>query len=203
MVSVKLIVIAVIAYLLGSLNFSVIISKAKLNDDVRNHGSGNAGLTNAYRIMGGKLALLVLFGDFIKGIAAVVAGGLIFGYEGKLVAGVMVLIGHMFPLYFGFKGGKGILTGAAMALIIDWRVFLVLICVFAVTVVITRFVSLSSILATIAFPVSMFIFHGDILSMFMSVSVAILIIYRHRSNIFRLASGKEPKFNFKRKDKNA
>ena len=107
-------IIAVCAYLLGSLSFAIIVSKLTLGKDIRNYGSGNAGLTNAYRTMGAKKTLLVLLGDIAKGAAAVSIGMVLAGPVGKLTAGIFVILGHMFPLYFGFKGGKGVLVGAVM-----------------------------------------------------------------------------------------
>ena len=103
-------IIAVCAYLLGSLSFAIIVSKLTLGKDIRNYGSGNAGLTNAYRTMGAKKTLLVLLGDIAKGAAAVSIGMVLAGPVGKLTAGIFVILGHMFPLYFGFKGGKGVLS---------------------------------------------------------------------------------------------
>ena len=102
-------IIAVCAYLLGSLSFAIIVSKVTLGKDIRNYGSGNAGLTNAYRTMGAKKTLFVLLGDIAKGAAAVSVGWALGGPVGKLTAGIFVILGHMFPLYFGFKGGKGVL----------------------------------------------------------------------------------------------
>ena len=116
-------IIAVCAYLLGSLSFAIIVSKLTLGKDIRNYGSGNAGLTNAYRTMGAKKTLLVLLGDIAKGAAAVSIGMVLAGPVGKLTAGIFVILGHMFPLYFGFKGGKGVLVGAVMLAFFDWRVF--------------------------------------------------------------------------------
>ena len=106
-------IIAVCAYLFGSLSFAIIVSKVTLGKDIRNYGSGNAGLTNAYRTMGAKKTLFVLLGDIAKGAAAVSVGWALGGPVGKLTAGIFVILGHMFPLYFGFKGGKGVLVGAA------------------------------------------------------------------------------------------
>ena len=107
-------IIAVCAYLFGSLSFAIIVSKVTLGKDIRNYGSGNAGLTNAYRTMGAKKTLFVLLGDIAKGAAAVSVGWALGGPVGKLTAGIFVILGHMFPLYFGFKGGKGVLVGAVM-----------------------------------------------------------------------------------------
>ena len=118
-------IIAVCAYLFGSLSFAIIVSKVTLGKDIRNYGSGNAGLTNAYRTMGAKKTLFVLLGDIAKGAAAVSVGWALGGPVGKLTAGIFVILGHMFPLYFGFKGGKGVLVGAVMLAFFDWRVFVI------------------------------------------------------------------------------
>ena len=133
-------IIAVCAYLLGSLSFAIIVSKVTLGKDIRNYGSGNAGLTNAYRTMGAKKTLFVLLGDIAKGAAAVSVGWALGGPVGKLTAGIFVILGHMFPLYFGFKGGKGVLVGAVMLAFFDWRVFVIAFALFILSVVLTKWI---------------------------------------------------------------
>ena len=144
------------AYLLGSLSFAIIVCKLTLGRDIRDYGSGNAGLTNAYRTMGGAKTLLVLLGDLAKAAAALAIGGALLGQGGKLLAGAFVILGHVYPAYFGFRGGKGVLVGAMTLLLFDWRIFLIALGLFIVAVAVTRWVSLGSILGAISFPVSMY-----------------------------------------------
>ena len=151
-------IIAASAYLLGSLSFAIIICKLTLGKDIRSYGSGNAGLTNAYRTMGAGKTLLVLFGDIAKAAAALAIGGVLAGMMGKLVAGIFVILGHVFPVYFGFRGGKGVLVGATMLVFLDWRIFLVALVLFVIAVALTRWVSLGSILGAISFPITMQVF---------------------------------------------
>lgn len=195
----KILACAAIAYLLGSLNFGIIFTKLFTGDDLRKHGSGNAGSTNAFRVLGGK-ALLVVLGDALKGVVAVLIGKALFGQSGGLCAYVFVLFGHAYPLFFNFRGGKGILTTAAAMAVIDWRVTVVLFSLFLVIVILTRYVSLGSIIAVGLIPLVVYLFgSGDaemiICVMFMSAWMIML----HRDNIARLCAGTERKFSFKRK----
>jgi len=195
----KLLLVALLAYLLGSLNFGVIVSKALLGFDLRTRGSGNAGATNAYRVMGPKKAILVMIGDILKGVIAIVVGNRLCGDDGRLVAMVFTVVGHIYPLYFGFKGGKGILTAGAMIAVFDWRIFLVIFGAFLVVVFITRYISAGSITAAALFPVMMLILYWGRFHFFaVGFLLAATVIYMHRSNIKRLLSGTESKFTFKR-----
>lgn len=205
---IKYIITIVIAYLLGSLNFSIIISKALMGRDIRTYGSGNAGSTNSYRMMGGKKTIIVMLGDLLKGIVAVLIGGVLFGELndgqfgglGQLAAGAAVMIGHIFPIYFGFKGGKGILTAAAVFGVFDIRILAVILGTFIVVVLICKFVSLASICAATALPIATIIFYGVASVEFVvCLALAALVIFMHRSNIKRLIRGEESKFSFKRK----
>ncbi len=156
----KYALIVVVGYLLGSFNSSIIVSKIFLKQDIRNFGSGNAGSTNSYRVMGGKKTLLVLLGDMLKGILGALFAVLIFPQDGVMgsfpvmIAGFAVVVGHAFPVYFKFRGGKGILTSAAVFMLFDWRSLVIILSVFLIAVFLTRFVSLGSILAATAFPKS-------------------------------------------------
>ena len=194
-----MILIAISAYLLGSLNFAIVISKWFLKNDIRQYGSKNAGATNSLRVMGAKFALLVLFGDMLKGFVAVSIGEYFFGQTGALLAGLFVILGHVFPLYFNFKGGKGVATAAAVILAFDFRMFLILVVVFFIVLIITKFVSLSSIIASTALPICMVIFYKG--SFFLSVGLLInlFIIYLHRANIVRIINHEESKISFKKK----
>lgn len=199
MTTLQFAIIAVSAYLLGSLSFAIIVSKMTMGQDIRQFGSGNAGLTNAFRTMGAGKTLLVLLGDVAKGAAAVAIGALVAGPLGKLVAGVFVILGHMFPLYFGFRGGKGVLVGSIMLLLFDWRIFLVALIVFIVAVVATRWISLGSVLGAATFPVTMLIFYRDPMLTGIAFGMAVAVIFMHRSNIMRMLRGTENQFSFKRK----
>lgn len=189
-------IIAASAYLLGSLSFAIIICKLTLGKDIRAYGSGNAGLTNAYRTMGAGKTVLVLFGDIAKAAAALAIGGLLAGMMGKLVAGIFVILGHVFPVYFGFRGGKGVLVGATMLVFLDWRIFLVALVLFVISVALTKWVSLGSILGAISFPVTMQIFYGDIRLTGIAALMAAAVVFMHRSNIKRILSGTENRFSF-------
>ena len=186
-------IIAVCAYLLGSLSFAIIVSKLTLGKDIRNYGSGNAGLTNAYRTMGAKKTLLVLLGDIAKGAAAVSIGMVLAGPVGKLTAGIFVILGHM------FKGGKGVLVGAVMLAFFDWRVFGIAFALFLLSVIVTKWISLGSILGAVSFPVTTWVFYRDPVLTAMALGMAAVVVFMHRSNIGRIIRGKENKFSFKSK----
>lgn len=189
-------IIAASAYLLGSLSFAIIICKLTLGKDIRSYGSGNAGLTNSYRTMGAGKTLLVLFGDIAKAAAALAIGGVLAGMMGKLVAGIFVILGHVFPVYFGFRGGKGVLVGATMLAFLDWRIFLVALVLFVAAVALTKWVSLGSMLGAISFPITMHIFYGDLRLTVVAALMGAAIIFMHRSNVKRILSGTENKFSF-------
>lgn len=192
-------IIAVCSYLLGSLSFAIIVGKITMNIDIREHGSGNAGLTNAFRTMGGAKTLLVLLGDVAKGAAAVAIGALLAGPIGKLVAGIFVIMGHMFPLYFGFRGGKGVLVGAVMLVLFDWRMFLIALIVFLIAVLATRWISLGSVLGAVTCPITVLILYRDPVLTAMIFGMAVAVIFMHRSNIMRMLHGEENKFSFQKK----
>ena len=195
------------AYLLGNLNGSVSISLL-MHDDVRSHGSGNAGLTNFIRNYGASRALLVVLIDAGKAVVACLTGGLLlapFGYwqEGVMLAGLSVLLGHNFPALLGFRGGKGILSGLFVALMADWRIALILLAVFAVAYFTTRYVSLGSVLGAAAFSVCFALFHRDNLFVMISgILAGALVIFMHRSNIVRLLNGTERKTDLFKKGTN-
>lgn len=189
-------IIAAISYLLGSLSFAIIICKLTLGQDIRTYGSGNAGLTNSYRTMGARKTLLVLVGDIGKAAIALAIGGMLEGTMGKLIAGIFVIVGHVFPVYFGFRGGKGVLVGATMLLFLDWRIFLVAFALFVVAVAITKWVSLGSIIGAISFPISMWCFYHDTKTTIVAACMSLAVIFMHRSNIVRIVKGTENKFSF-------
>lgn len=189
-------IIAASAYLLGSLSFAIIICKLTLHQDIRAYGSGNAGLTNAYRTMGAGKTLLVLVGDIAKAAAALQIGNVIDGMMGKLIAGIFVILGHVFPVYFGFRGGKGVLVGATMLFFLDWRIFLIAFAFFAAAVALTRWVSLGSILGAISFPVSMHFLYQETRLTVIAALMAAAVILMHRANIKRILAGTENRFSF-------
>ena len=202
----QILVSALAGYLLGNLNGSVCIS-ALMHDDVRSHGSGNAGLTNFIRNYGAGQALLVILIDAGKAIVACLVGGMILGpagywLEGLTLGGLAVMLGHDFPALLGFRGGKGILSGLFVVLSIDWRIALVLLAVFAIAYFATQYVSLGSVLAAAAFGICALILHNDNpLVMWGSVIIAALTIFMHRSNIVRLLKGEERKTDLFKKGK--
>ena len=190
---------AVISYFCGCFNGAVIVSKYILRDDVRNHGSGNAGLTNFYRTFGGVLTLIVILCDVFKMILAVWISTRFFisGPDGQYWAGLFCLLGHMFPCMFHFKGGKGILSGGTLAIMIDWRVAVVVWGGFLILTALTRYVSLGSLWAGASYPfISWICFPGNIFIIIISFITGFLVVWKHRENIKRLIKGQENKFSF-------
>ena len=193
---------AVASYFLGCFNGAVIVSKYILRDDVRNHGSGNAGLTNFYRTFGGGLTLVVILCDVLKAVIAVLLGSWQFGglfLVGKYWAGLFCLLGHMFPCMFKFKGGKGILSGGTIAIMIDWRIALVVWGGFLLLTVLTRYVSLGSLWAGASFPFATWVCYPDPVIVILGFLCGGLVVWQHRANIQRLLSGKENKFSLHHK----
>ena len=203
------ILVAVAAYFCGCFNGAVIVSKYILRDDVRTHGSGNAGLTNFYRTFGGPLTLVVILTDVLKAIVAVWVGILAAKYFigsdvrtiaiGKYWAGTFCLLGHMFPCMFHFKGGKGILSGGTIAIMIDWRVALVVWGGFLVLAIVTKWVSLGSCWAGLSFPFVSWFVYQDLIILLLSIVCGGLILWKHRGNIKRILKGEESKFSFHHK----
>lgn len=219
---------AIIAYLLGSINFAIIITGLFIKKDIRTMGSGNAGMTNVFRSVGKAAGVLTLIGDFLKGVVALLIaraiyinlGGDIMKTElgmnspimvASYLSGFFCLLGHLFPLYFGFRGGKGILTTAGMLAIIDWRILLILLTIFIIVFIITRIVSISSIIAVTFLPIFTFLFayfhpfssegmgpEYVALCTALALLFAITIIIMHKDNIKRLRNGTEKKFSFKK-----
>ena len=200
---------AVIAYFCGCFNGAVIVSKYILRDDVRNHGSGNAGLTNFFRTFGGPLTFVVILTDVLKAVVAILIGTMLFRNMivddaivitlAKYWAGLFCLLGHMFPCMFHFKGGKGILSGGAIAIMIDWRIALVVWGGFLVLAVLTRYVSLGSCWAGASFPfITWFVYRSSVIT-FLGAFIGLLILYMHRGNIYRLLTGTENKFSLHKK----
>lgn len=207
------IVVAILAYLLGSISFSVIISKKMAGFDVREKGSGNAGSTNVLRTVGKKAAIITLICDILKGVVAILiallAGRIIQGLDNALlvqIAGVFVILGHTFPVFFRFKGGKGIATSLGILLMINWQIGLICLVFALILMILTRRVSIGSIAAAILFPVLvLFINQNYIVAestnwsyLIFSIIVAIFVIFNHRSNIKRILNGTESKISLKK-----
>lgn len=195
--------VLLVSYFLGCFNGSVMTSHFIIRDDVRKHGSGNAGLTNFYRTYGAKYALLVILCDMGKTVVACLIGGYMFQHLmgdwilGVLVGGLGCELGHMFPVFFGFKGGKGILSGGTLVLMLNWRVALIAWAIFLLLWLTTRYVSLGSVMGTLSMPVTTyFCFDGNLLYTALGVIIAALIVWCHRSNIERLIHGNEKKFTW-------
>lgn len=190
----------VAGYLLGNINGAIITSRL-MHDDVRKHGSGNAGLTNFIRNYGAGRSLLVIALDSAKTVAGCVLGGLLLkNYltfsEGAAIGGAAVILGHAFPAFLGFRGGKGILSGLFFAIVVDWRIALIILAVFAIAYLPTMYVSLGSVLASAAFGVAFGLLHMDSpVIIVCGAVVSLLAIFLHRANIVRLVTGKESKTN--------
>ncbi|MDL2233780.1 glycerol-3-phosphate 1-O-acyltransferase PlsY [Ruminococcaceae bacterium OttesenSCG-928-L11] len=203
-------IIAVISYLLGSLNTAIILSKTVEKDDVRKHGSGNAGMTNILRTYGKKHAVITACGDLLKAVVAVLIARVIFRYSGYIesyagyVAGLFVMLGHLFPLYFGFKGGKGVVTMLGVIMMVNPIVFLILCAVFIPLVFITRIVSIGSILGAIAYPILTLVVRmiqgrPVIFETSCALITCFVLLFVHRGNIKRLLNGTENRFGGKPK----
>lgn len=205
------IIVAIIAYLIGSINFSVIISKKIAGFDVREKGSGNAGSTNMLRSVGKGAAALTLLCDVLKGVVAILIAigiGILIKEADKgllvQIAGIAVVIGHTFPIFFGFKGGKGVATSLGILLMTNWQIGLICLVFALVLMALTQMVSLGSCAAAVLFPVlTLFIKEHYIVAeggsyFIYSVILAVIVLYNHRSNIKRMLNGTENKLSFKK-----
>ena len=229
-----LLISAIISYLLGSCNSAIIVVKLLKHEDVRTKGSKNAGLTNTYRCYGAVPALFTLIGDLAKGIVAVVLSRMVFnafntGFTDFMslfgqnwqpmanghntifvgyIAGFFAIIGHIFPIYYGFKGGKGVLVASSILLVIDPITFCIVIPFFILVVAISKYISVGSISSAIAYPIitlvsqllrSSFTTQEAIVDANLTLGTGILLIYMHKTNIERLKNGTENKFHIKKK----
>ena len=191
-----LVLIAIIAYVFGSINGAIIAGRFVFHKDVRRYGSGNAGLTNYYRNFGTPGIILLVLIDVLKTVAAVLIGGaLMKNFDarevGMLFAGFCTILGHMFPAYYQFRGGKGVLCGITMAFLVDWRVGLCCFLTFLILLLFTRYVSLGSIAGAALCPVYLWIFGHEKLSIVLGILCALLIVIKHAENIVRLIGGRE------------
>ena len=204
------IIVAIIAYAIGSINFSIIISKKIAGFDVREKGSGNAGSTNVLRSVGKKAAVITLICDVLKGIVAVLiavlAGNIVSDVDKALlvqIAGISVVLGHTFPMFFGFKGGKGVATSLGVLLTTNWKIGLICLIFALIIIIITKIVSIGSMAAAILFPVlTLFIGESFIVQgvgfkyLVYSLLLATIIVFNHRENIKRIMDGTENKISF-------
>lgn len=208
---VLLVLIAAAAYVLGSVNGSIIVSRYLFHSDVRTMGSGNAGLTNFYRNYGPKGIAGVLGIDIAKGVLAALIGGLVFPLAtgdqalkpeyvdiGRLFAVFCLILGHVFPVFYGFRGGKGILCGVSAVFIVDYNAGVIALVVFVLAFLLTRYVSLGSVLGTISVPVTLLAKGFSGICLILACLSVLLVIMKHGENIVRIIRHKEPRFVFRR-----
>lgn len=205
------IIVTLVAYLLGSISFSVIISKKMAGFDVREKGSGNAGATNMLRSVGKKEAIFTLIGDCLKGVVAIlfaiIVGKIAKNTDKALLvqlAGIAVVLGHTFPIFFGFKGGKGVATSLGVLLMTNWQIGLICLVFALVLMALSKMVSLGSVGAAILFPVLVLFIHTNFTVsegssyLIYSIILAVIVAFNHRSNIKRILNGTENKLSFKK-----
>lgn len=204
------IAVGVIAYLIGSINSSILISRAVMGKDIRTSGSGNAGATNMLRTMGKKYAVITLVIDILKGVVALLLAKLAInlgaGDVAMYVSGVAVVVGHNFPVFFGFKGGKGVATSLGVVLLLDWKIGLITLVVAIAIMAITRYVSLGSIMSAVVFMIFQIVSMAvngdfDVTRLICVIILGGLLIVRHRANIVRLIKGEENKLGQKKETK--
>ena len=201
---VTMVAVCIVApYLLGSMNFAIIISKVRYKSDIRSYGSGNAGATNMMRTFGKAAAGLTFLGDALKAFVAGMIGYATLGQYGAYLAGMFCILGHMFPLYYKFKGGKGVVTAAISILMCNPFVFLILLVIFIIIVGFTKYISLGSVMCMLLYPLILDRINKIMgvptgIEILIAIANAALIIFMHRENIKRLWAGKESKFSFKK-----
>ena len=189
-----MVILAIIeGYLLGSLSISICVSKL-LGADVRQKGSGNAGATNMARVYGIWAGLLTLSGDMLKALLAMYIGKLLLGEPGIAYAGIGCMVGHCWPVFHGFRGGKGISAGAMVALMVDWRIFALIIVIFAIVAVTSKKVSAASVSASVMLSVLALLFSVQTPKLILALCSTAIAVYRHKENIKRLINGTEPDF---------
>lgn len=198
-----IIVSMVVPYLLGSLNFAIIISAKQYKEDIRSYGSKNAGMTNMMRTYGKRAAALTLLGDALKSIVSCVIGYLMLGYLGCYIAGLFCVMGHMFPVFYRFKGGKGVVTGAMAILMSDPITFAIILLIFIIVVAFTKYISLGSVMSVLLYPIILdrvykWLGHEVCPYTIFAILIMILVVAKHYENIKRLFQGKENKFSFKK-----
>lgn len=194
----------IISYLIGSISPAYLIGKFIKKTDIRQHGSGNAGSTNALRVLGKKAAALTLVMDILKGIIAILIARYIMGANGEFFGGIFVVLGHNWPVFLKFKGGKGIATSLGVLFMLNWKLGLICLAIGIIFIIFTKHVSLGSVMASLIAPLISYMLAGTIKDyLFLTtLLLALLSIYRHRSNIGRLIRGEESKIDFKNGNKN-
>lgn len=192
----KYILIGIISYLLGSISFAYILGKLILKKDVRNYGSGNAGATNAIRSFGKKIGVMVFMGDFLKGVIAVILGRSLGGQIGAYIGGAFAIIGHNWPVFLNFKGGKGVATTIGVMALVDFHLTLICVIIGIIIIIFTRTVSIGSILGMAFAPIAaiLFVRPFDTILLLFCLFISSMSIYRHKDNIKRIINGNENKF---------
>jgi len=192
-----------IPYFLGSINTAILVSRHFYHDDIRKHGSGNAGFTNVMRTYGKKAAVITFAGDILKTLVAILIGWSVFGYLTAYIAGFACFLGHIFPVFYGFKGGKGVLCMATILLMLDWRIFLTLLVVFVGIVLATKYISAGSVICAMMFPLMLNRMNNTGIYMieFVAIAIAVIVVIKHRGNLKRIFNGTESKFAFKKSKK--
>ncbi len=203
------VILSIVCYLVGSINSSILISRIVSGKDIRESGSGNAGATNMLRTMGKKYAIITLVIDILKGVIAIILANLAMklgaSSASSYIAGVAVVLGHNFPIFFGFRGGKGVATSLGVVLLLDWRIGLAVLIIALAIMIATRYVSLGSVVAAVVFIIIqtavMFIANTfDVVRFICVMILGMLLIVRHRANIVRLINGEENKLGSKKKE---
>ena len=189
------VILVIFAYLIGSISPSILLAKAK-GIDIKKEGSGNAGTTNALRVLGKKAAIITLTCDMLKGVTATLLGGLV---GVAPLCAIFAFIGHIWPVYYGFKGGKGAATAVGCVLALDYRIALLCLLIAAIFLFISKRMSVGTLVAAIAFPVLSIFMDKDLL--IPAIVIAIIVIFKHRSNIARLVKGEEPVMSIFDKEK--
>lgn len=195
----KAVLTILLSYLIGCFSSAYVLGKMSKNIDIRSYGSGNLGTTNALRVLGKKMGVITLILDILKGIIAVLMGNVILGTNGSLLAGIFVVLGHNFPIFLRFKGGKGVATSLGVLFLLNWKAGLICLVIGVIIILSTRYVSLGSITASIMAPFAMTL-TTDSNNKYLYVTtwiLAVLSILRHKSNILRLCKGEENKLGNK------
>ncbi len=192
----KYIIIFIIGYFMGTISSSYLVGKFAGNIDIRKYGSGNLGATNTMRVLGLKAGVGVLLADFLKGMIATLIGIWIGGRFGGLIGGLGAILGHNWPIFLAFKGGKGIATSLGLIFTLFPAIGFILVAIGIIIIIITRYVSLASLTGSVIFPILVALFNHDPIYIVMSILISALAIYRHRSNIERLIKGNENKISF-------
>ena len=198
-------IVCLAGYLLGCIIFGILISKGLYHDDVRTHGSGSAGMTNMLRTYGKGPAALTLLADALKAVVSILIGRLIWGIVGAYMAGLACMLGHVFPAFYKFKGGKGVVVAAVTVLMTNWKVGLILLLFFVILVAGTRFISLGSVMCMLIYPLllSRLLGNAPQITILFAFGLTLIVVLKHTSNIKRLLNGTENKISFTKKDKKA